>query len=280
MTPALLALALAAAPWSAQTEAQRAAGLARARSLPLDARLLEISAGFLGTPYQLSPLGEGEGPDPDPLVRYDAVDCLSLVEQTIAMALAQGPEAVVPLLNDIRYASGVSYPSRNHLMEAQWLPNNVKKGFLKDIGPDLAGDKVVLVRKRLDGAAWSGAGGRALDLPEPQRPLGEFSLQMIPVAHAGAALARAPQGALVVVVRKDRPNAVTRITHVGFLVHKKSGPYLRHASRTFKKAVDEELERYLARNLGYAKWTVEGFAVFQVVEPKLVTASPAAPSRR
>ena len=267
MSWALLAVALAAAPWSAQTDAQRAEALAKLKPRPLADRLVDISSGFLGTPYQLSPLGEGQGKDPDPLIRFDLVDCLSLVEETMAMAMSDGPKDLVPLLNGIRYGGPVTFETRNHLMEAQWLPDNVKEGRLKDITPSLFAHPE-RAPKTLDARAWSGAGGKALDLPEANRPKGEFALNIIPVDEALAALAKAPNGAVVVVVRKDRPNAVTRVTHVGFLVQKKNGPFLRHASRTFKKAVDEELAKYIARNLGYARWTVEGFAVYEVVEKK------------
>jgi hypothetical protein len=65
-------------------------------------------------------------------------------------------------------------------------------------------------------------------------------------------------------VRADRPHLVTRITHVGFLVHKKNKLFMRHASKTFGAVVDEDLSSYLGRNLGYAKWTVEGFSLYEV----------------
>jgi hypothetical protein len=31
--------------------------------------------------------------------------------------------------------------------------------------------------------------------------------------------------------------------------------------------VDEDLEAFLSRNLGYAKWTLSGLAFYQVLEP-------------
>jgi hypothetical protein len=263
----VLAATLAATPWSQQTDAQRAQAMASLKAKPLPERLASLSEGFLDTTYKLSPLGEGSGVDPDPLIRFDEVDCLTMVETTMAMAMAPNADALVPTLSDIRYGGAPSFETRNHLMEAQWLPDNIKKGRLKDIAESLS-PHTVLIHKVLDDRAWSGSEGKALNLPEKVRLKGSYPVRIIPVAEAQHALAKAPNGSLVVVVRKDRPTEVTRVTHVGFLVQKKSGPYLRHASRTFKKAVDEELSKYIARNLGYAKWTVEGFAVFEVLEPK------------
>ena len=39
---------------------------------------------FLGVPYQESPLGEGVLPDADPVIRFDAFDCVTFVETVLA----------------------------------------------------------------------------------------------------------------------------------------------------------------------------------------------------
>ena len=71
----------------------------------------------------------------------------------------------------------------------------------------------------------------------------------------------------MVVVRADRPSLVTRVSHVGVLVQSAKGPMLRHASRSFKKVVDEPVSRYLTRNLDFAQWTIEGLALYEPVLP-------------
>ena len=232
---------------------------------PLSDRLESVSAKFLGTAYVASPLGEGKGKDPDPLVRYDAVDCLTFVEEAIALSLATSPEGVVPLLTRIRYESeSPDYETRNHVMEAQWLPSNLKKGFLKDITRMVGGEQTVRVKKSLDDVAWSSSSGASLGLSKEGQRHGDFEWDLIPATAAQERLKAAASGTLVVVVRADRPKMVTRISHVGFLIHKTSGLFLRHASRSFGKVVDEPLANYLGRNLAYAKWTVEGVSLFAV----------------
>lgn len=227
-----------------------------------------VSAKFLGTPYVVSPLGEGKGKDPDPLFRTDAVDCLTFVEEAIAMSLAPKEDQVVPLLTRIRYEGETpDFEQRNHVMEAQWLPSNLKKGFLKDITRTLGGDATVKAKKTLDDVAWKSKTGAGLGLQPASQKHGTYEWDMIPATVAEEKLAHAASGTVVVVVRADRPNMVTRISHIGFLIHKPAGPFLRHASRTFGKVVDEPLSNYLGRNLGYAKWTVEGLSVFQVQPP-------------
>jgi hypothetical protein len=234
-------------------------------TLPMSDRLETITAKFLGMAYVASPLGEGKGKDPDPLVRYDAVDCLTFVEEAIALSLANSASAVVPLLTRIRYeGDSPDFETRNHVMEAQWVPSNLKKGFLKDITRVVGGDQTVRVKKSLDDVAWSSKSGASLGLSKEGQRRGEFEWDLIPAASAQQLLKGAATGTLVVVVRADRPSMVTRISHIGFLVHKKSGPFLRHASRSFGKVVDEPLANYLGRNLGYAKWTVEGVSLYAV----------------
>jgi hypothetical protein len=71
---------------------------------------------------------------------------------------------------------------------------------------------------------------------------------------------------ILVVVRADKPSLVTRVSHVGVLVQSPKGPVLRHASRSFKKVIDEPLAHYLSRNLDFAAWTIEGLAVFEPLE--------------
>lgn len=274
----LAALLLCAAPqrWSALTEQRRAAELESLKPLTLPQRLTAVSQRFLGTTYAVSPLGEGDGYDPDPRVRYDAVDCLTFVEETIAMCVEPTVTALLPTLDRIRYAEDrVDYGQRNHVMEAQWLPNNVKKGFLIDVTKKYGGALTKTATKVLDDAAWASKSGAGLMLKPEQQARGEFALDVIPADQALPVLKQVPEGTVLVVVRADRPHLVTRITHVGFLIHDKKGLAMRHASRTFGRVVDEPLSAYLGRNLGYARWTVEGFALFEVAQPPPQTAAAA-----
>src|SRR5690606_38458746 len=88
-------------------------------------RVEAASAPFVGAPYRRSPLGEGEGIDPDARYREDAFDCLTLVETAIALAHRSDRAQAARILDDIRYADGgpPSYERRLHLMEAQWIPD-------------------------------------------------------------------------------------------------------------------------------------------------------------
>jgi hypothetical protein len=262
----LLALLLVASPpsWMKLSDAERSAAVASLEPRPLGERLLVASERFKGTPYVFSPLGEGQGKDPDPLIRYDAVDCLTFVETTMALALAPRPEEVEPTLTRIRYRANPVYEERNHLMEADWIPNNIAKGFIADVTRTYGKSDAVTVSKTYTDETWSSKSATDLGLPKDHQAKGTFSLSMIPIKKFVARAAGAPAGTLVVVVRKDQPDLVTRVSHVGMLVHEKGRAFLRHAALGEKEVIDEPLEHFVERHAAFQKWPVEGFALYAV----------------
>ncbi len=275
-----LALALTAGPlpsapdggvpshWASVSEAERRAELSARAGAPLAERVLAASAGFLGTPYVISPLGEGQGVDPDPLSRFDAVDCLTFVEQTLALALARRAEDYDGLLVALRYQGQTPlYEERNHLMEAQWLPSNQRKGFLVDVTRAYGGEDTEVTYKVLSERNWSSKSSHELGLPPARQAKGRFALNMIPLEKVLAHARAVPSGTLLAVIRADLPLKATRITHVGFVVQKGKRTWLRHAARSFGKTVDEDLESFLLRNSKYGKWKVDGVSLFAVKEP-------------
>lgn len=275
MNAAVLLAVLATTPWVKLDDEARARQAAELQKLPLSERLADVAEGFLGTPYVLSPLGEGEGHDPDPTIRWDALDCVTLVEETMALALAPGKDRLLPTLNQIRYSGAPAWETRNHITEAQWLPHLVEAGYLKDVARQWGGGDTRVLKKVFTDETWKAKSAQGLALPEAARPHGEFTLNVIPPALAVEKLAQAPSGLVLVIVRADRPWLVTRVSHVAMLLQTRKGPTLRHASRSSRKVVDEPLGSYLKRNLDYGKWTIEGLAVYEVQTPPSLAAAPA-----
>lgn len=267
-TLALAALLTAPPPWSAGGSEAVAHSLIEMRGRPLDERLLHMSGRFLGTPYAHSPLGEGEGVDPDPRFRLDRVDCLTFVETTLALAFSETPEDVLHVLDAIRYRGRPDYVARNHLMEAQWLPSNAGKGFLREVTSSLGGPQARASDKVLGPEAWASSTGRALQLPPAARPTGHFPLGVLPVEAVASQAAHWPSGTLLLVVREDAPWRVTRISHLGFVVQRGGHTFLRHATRGWKNGVvDEELSHLLARHARY-RWKVVGVSLWEVRDPR------------
>ena len=256
--------------WASLSPQERATFITGDAGLPLKDRLLRVSERFLGTPYVHSPLGEGSGVDPDPTFRLDAVDCLTFVEQALAMSLATAEPEVTGVLERLRYASSPTYEDRNHLMEAQWLPNNQRKGFLVDVTRRYGGEDTVRVQKTLTSVTWTSRSSLALGLPKTRQPRGTYSLDMIPLERVMAHARQMPSGTILVVLREDLPLKATRVTHLGFVVQKGKRTWLRHARRGVDgngRVVDEDLETFLARNAKYDKWKVSGVSLYEPRRP-------------
>jgi hypothetical protein len=262
-----LALTLAALAAAAPGPAAEA-GLARVP--PGAERAVLASERFLGAPYVLSPLGEGSGPDPDPRFRLDAFDCVTLVETAIAFANAASAPEAARLLDDIRYDGPPDFGQRNHYLEAQWLPANVRKGWIAAATREIAGPLAVTTGKRLDAGGWKAAerAGHVLPgLSKDRRPVGDFQLDLVPLARVAEIAPRIPAGTILLVVREDRPRRPYRVTHLGIVVAGKDGArWLRHASDApgAMRVRDERLDRFLARNHRYQGWPVSGVSLYAI----------------
>ncbi len=113
------------------------------KNLSFEKRLEKISAYFIGRPYDGNgPLGEGKDGDydKDPLFRTDKFDCTTFVETVLSIALAKDFHDFQKNINAIRYKDGkVSFVARNHFPDLDWIPNNAKAGFLRDVTAQVAG---------------------------------------------------------------------------------------------------------------------------------------------
>jgi Protein of unknown function (DUF1460) len=276
---ALTVVLATASPPSQADDAALEALLASVRGRSLDGRLLGLSERFLGIPYAHSPLGEGEGQDPDPRLRLDKVDCLTFVETVIALGLSSSVEDVLHVLDSVRYRSRPDYAGRNHLMEAEWLPSNSAKGVVRDVTAELSGDAARPGWKVIGPEAWASTTARALALPPSARPTGRFPLTVLPVDQVASHASRWPSGTLLLVVREDAPWRITRVSHLGFVVQRGGKTYLRHATRGWKDGVvDEELSHLLGRHARY-KWKIEGVSLWEVRDPRPRTDAVSSTSR-
>jgi hypothetical protein len=245
----------------------------------LPRRLELVSEPFVGTPYGISPLGEGSGIDSDPRLRWDSVDCLTFVETSIALSLAPSADQLLPVLDDIRYsATPPAFERRNHFVESEWIPKNVAKGYVRSIAAELMGEKQAVTFKMSRKRWHDRAEPQELPLPEKAVPMGSWSLDIMPIDFAREHADRIPNGTLLMVVREDSWRVPTRVSHVGFVMERGGQKILRHAAKKpYERVVDEPLARFLERNARYDKRPVVGFALFEVLAPTGRLASLAAP---
>jgi hypothetical protein len=263
---ALAAVLLLAVP-AVEREVSRALALAPAGG----ARAAGATRPLVGARYLASPLGEGAGRDPDPRFRLDAFDCMTFVETALALASASSLEEARCALDDVRYAGPPTFAARNHEVLSQWLPSNVEKGWIADATAALARGAARVAAKEYTPASWQAVrdAGRAIPgVPRARLPLGRFGASIVAPEAVLPLAPRLPEGVVVFVVRADRPDRPTRITHAGLVVRGPGGEALvRHAtsSRGVGRVIEEPLVRFLRRQArAYPRWPLDGYAFFSI----------------
>ncbi|MCB9761881.1 MAG: DUF1460 domain-containing protein [Alphaproteobacteria bacterium] len=226
-----------------------------------------ISEPWLGRPYQLGPLGEAGGLDPDPVTRFDVFDCLTFVEEVLALALAPDPVSAQYVRMGLRYRGGSpwTYENRRHFMLAEWIPGTIAEGWMEDLTPTLPG--AVQTTKDIRLETWTGWRQRpTFPLPDARLPVGELSYWYIPLDAAAEAIPQIPPGSVVFTLRKPWAHLPIAITHVGITVPAER-PTMRHASRMGRRVVrDDDLAWYADHLRTYANWPAEGLIVLRPLE--------------
>ena len=237
------------------------------RALPLPERIDIISKSLLGLTYRLDPMGEGVLPDTDPLVQYEAFDCLTYVEEVLALALASESTSASTLRRAFRYqAEIVSYAQRNHFMELQWIPSAIDHGYLTEITKTLG--ETVSTTVEVTPTTWKKWRKRnQFKLTEDTRPVGTFTLDVLPLEDALRAIDQFPSGSIVLSVHVPKQNTPTLVSHLGFVVPG-TQPTLRHASSLGpKKVQDTRLRTHLRRlQTAYKVWPMLGVVVLMPQE--------------
>lgn len=261
-----------------------------------DGKIEQISRYFLGRPYKLGPLGEGEKGyfDRRPLYDFHAFDCLTFVETTLALAYSDEPADFLGKLKRLRYKNGkVDYLRRNHFMSLDWNRNNSL--FVRDITSsikDSKGKKITeLSAATIDKQSWFQSKTlQDLSLPKysdyekkerlvelktmaqrilPHRvvisyvPLNRlFNTQGEPISSI---FSQIPTGAIVEIVRPNwnlraKIGTNMHISHLGFALRKQDGELIfRQASSEKKKVTDINLAKYLKSYLNSP--TVKGVKI-------------------
>lgn len=238
------------------------------RTEPLAQRIDAISALWLGQPYKLGPLGEGLGAeiDSDPITRYDVFDCLTYVEEVMALAMAPDPDRAHELRMGMRYTQApYTYENRRHFMLAEWIPGTQADGWMVDITAELPGAEPR--SKTVTSQTWSGWKKRkAFPLSDERLPVGAMDFHVLPLDVPPETLAAIPDGAVLFTVRALWDHLPIAISHVGIKVPGDK-PTMRHASRMGERIVrDDDLAWYM-RHLGtYKNWPAEGLIVLMPVE--------------
>lgn len=255
-------------------------------------RLDKISKSFLGLPYgKGGPLGEGKDGryDQDPLYRFDTFDCTTFVETVMALSFSRGVNEFETHQDQIRYTNGeVDYLKRNHFTDLQWIPENVKNGFMSEINTDVVDvSELKIAEATINFAGWLRSHKiQQIVIPDASIELKEdrlLELKNLSYQYQNqiAKLSYIPISTLIIrpwildnipngsVVNFVRPNwdlteaagTHQNISHQGFLFRQNQILYLRHAS-TSGKVEELPFIEYLKKFDGHP--TLKGIHLMKV----------------
>ena len=196
------------------------------RTVP--ARVEALSAALLGSPYVAHGL-VGSAETPEALVApLDGFDCVTYVENVLALARAADPAGFAGELRALRYDGGVvEWRRRNHYM-TEWVKRNARAGLVR---PVAAGALATRKEKLL--TAVPGLPGR------------RARFACVPKARFGVFAPRLRNGDLLLFA-STKPGL--DVFHCGLFVLAGGAPRLRHASRSAGRVVEEDLAAFLAAN--------------------------------
>lgn len=232
---------------------------------PLAERIDAISAALRGQAYRLDPLGEGRVPDPDPLVRYDVFDCLTFVEEVLALSLSGDPAHAGTIRLSLRYGDRpASYANRRHFMELQWIPGNLQAGWLRDTTSEYGTTQHM--SREVTSETWAQWRGRStFQLDDEELPTGEMALDVLPLEQAIAQADAIRPGSLLLTVRADRSYKPIWVSHVGIVVPGEQAT-VRHATPMGSGGVrDHSLRWYLNHLQTYTVWPAVGVVILEPV---------------
>lgn len=185
---------------------------------------------YLGTRYVNDPLGEEFGIDADPLIRFDAFDCVTFVETVLA-------DGNKEKLNQIRYKNGqIDFINRNHFIEADWIKNN--SGVVKNVSAKYAPTNARTVT--IDKKSWFKK-NHNIDTDFATQTV---ILEYIPYSRVQDIVIDRPMVVLFVRGDGDIKNKIgtdLAVRHMGLLM---PDGRLRHASRRRGRVIDVNFLEY------------------------------------
>jgi hypothetical protein len=192
-------------------------------------RMEVLSRHFLGLPYKTDPLiGAADTPEVF-TASLDEFDCVTYMETIVALARASGADEFLEWLRKIRYEGGrMVWERRNHYMTS-WIRNNVRMGALRRIR-----SQVLPVSSK----------NRILNVV-PGLPPKKVRFDCVPKSAIGKLKPYLKTGDLIFFgsTRKHLD-----IYHCGIVVRDGERLLMRHASRSRKGVVEQELNDFLKNN--------------------------------
>lgn len=228
-------------------------------TIPVSDLIIETARFFLGTPYVASTLEK----EPEGLVvNLREMDCTTFVENVLALTRTLQDsrtlqDTLPPFdvfcnhLQQLRYRRGtIGYTDRLHYM-TDWMYENARKGYVKDLNADLGGKPLPLALSFISTHPDSykqlvDHPDRLLEMVEIEKAINSRPYFYLPKTNMPQAFSHLQNGDIVCFVTTI-PGL--DVTHVGIIYYYKGTVSFIHASSIAKKVIinEESLQEYTSR---------------------------------
>lgn len=191
------------------------------------ARIEFLSRQFLGRPYTSTLIGSADKPEVF-VASLDGFDCVTYVETVLALARASRVGDFTDWLRKLRYDRGrIDWKKRNHYM-IQWIRNNTRIGAVRRVSA-----KVPLRAK-----------SRTLDVVAGLPP-SRARFECVPKTAIRRLMPHLETGDLIFFASTRKH---LDVFHCGVLIREGDNFRMRHASRSRKSVVEQDLDEFLKDN--------------------------------
>ena len=192
--------------------------------------------------YIFDPLGEGASGiiDKDPRFDFDRVDCVTITEQSLSLAISSDHNEFLFLLDQIRYRGGnVSFFNRNHFFVPDWIPAN--SWLIEDVTTNIGGNLVEKLVRTIGREKFLAL--KNISIPQIKDDV-NYETFYIPKQHVAKLLDRIDQPMIVSFIGNED---WLFSLHVGMVYRDGDRLMVRHASMSAKKVIEEPFLPYLLR---------------------------------
>jgi hypothetical protein len=201
------------------------------------------------------------------MLRYDTFDCLTFVEEVLALSLASDPVSTQDVRLALRYSNpkSPSYSNRRHFMLAQWIPELVEAGWIEDITPQF--DGAMYLQREVLPNTWQNWSKRSdFELTDNDLPVGVQQFWYLPIEDALQVASAIPDGTIVFTLRQPLAHIPIAVTHVGVMIPGDQ-PTMRHATKMGSSTLrDHSLRWYLEHLKSYKNWPAIGVILLRPLE--------------
>lgn len=215
--------------------------------LPVEKRIPVIARFFLGKPYKSNTLNVGK--KELPVINLRELDCVTLVENVLALAFLEGYDNdVAPMFTEnivkLRYRNGeiVDYTSRLHY-SSDWLYEMGQQHFLTDVTESAGGVKLPLhidfmSRNYTKYPVLAQSPKLISEIKAIEANINKRAYYYIPKEKINLSDKKIVEGDVILITTNIKG---LDTSHLGFALKKEGKTYLLHASSSGKKVVITEV---------------------------------------